>query len=303
MPFFSVIIPVYNRQTFIAKAIQSVLDQTFTDFELIIIDDASTDNTPHIIQTFTDKRIKYVRNESNLERCRSRNKGIEIAKGTYICFLDSDDYHLTHHLETLHQEIIKKNSPVALLFTNSWNCNTNELHERECPDFTKYNTFEYIGLYTFNPQRMCIHKIIAEHIQFDPSVYVCEDLDIAARIATRYPIMQIMERTTVYVHHSESFTGGDTRKAFKELENYNRIFAKPELQHCFPHKTKRQLRSMCYFHMAQYYAIHKEIRNMYTAIIKSFFLFPLGYNKKTNKILLVLFLYNIPIVGKIVQKF
>lgn len=302
MPFFSIILPVYNRQTFIARAIDSVLQQSFTDFELLIIDDASIDNTPHIIQTYTDSRIRFIQNQTNLERCHTRNKGIEQAQGTYICFLDSDDYHLPHHLETLYTEITKLHTPIALFFTNSWNSNNGNVTERTCPDLKQYNIFEYIALYTFNPQRMCIHRDITKTYTFDPAVYVCEDLDLAARIATQYPIHQIQERTTVYVHHTDSFTGGDNRKPFKELENYNRIFAKPELQNRFPLRVKRQLRSMCYFHIALYYENEKERWAMYRSIILSFVLYPLGYNRKTNKILLVLSIYNIPIVGNLIQK-
>jgi len=302
MPFFSVILPVYNREKFIAKAVDSVLNQTYTDFELILVDDASIDNTAQIIQSYHDSRIRYVRNDINIERCNSRNRGIAMARGTYICFLDSDDYHLPHHLQTLYSHILERQNPTALFFTNSWNLYNNELQERPCPDITHYNVFEYIGLYTFNPQRMCIHSSIIQQFVFDPAVYVCEDLDLAARIATQYPVMQIQERTTVYVHHAESFTGGDSRKAFKELENYKRIFAKPELRKRFPVVTKRKLLSMCYFHIAQYCNTHRELSCMYSAIIRSFVLYPPGYNGKTNKILLVLFLYNIPLLGTLFQK-
>lgn len=302
MPFFSVILPVYNRQKFIAKAIESVLAQTYTDFELIVVDDASTDDTARIVHSYDDIRIRYVKNETNIERCNSRNRGIAMARGTYICFLDSDDYHLPHHLQTLYTEIEMRNTPIALLFTNSWNETNHTREARTCPDSTTHNIFDYIALYTFNPQRMCIHTFICQQFQFDPAVYVCEDLDLAARIATQHPIIHIQERTTVYVHHVESFTGGDNRKAFKELENYNRIFAKPELRQKFSKKVQRKLRSMCYFHIANYWHTHHKTTKMYSAIIRSFMLYPPGYNGKTNKILMVMFVYNIPFLGKFLQK-
>jgi len=89
-PFFSIIIPTYNRASMIPKAIESVLQQTFVEWELIIIDDGSIDNTAEIVKTYTDSRIKYIWQE-NQERSVARNKGISIAKGRYICFLDSDN--------------------------------------------------------------------------------------------------------------------------------------------------------------------------------------------------------------------
>ncbi|MFW5851914.1 MAG: glycosyltransferase family 2 protein, partial [Bacteroidota bacterium] len=187
------------------KAIESVLSQTFEDFELIIVDDASTDNTPSCIKVYSDSRIVYIRNEKNLERCRSRNVGIEKARGKYICFLDSDDYHLENHLETLYMEIQSRLCPQALFFTNAYDEKEGVRSERMCPPIENYNVFHYIVTYTFNPQRMCVHADVCKHIQFDPEVYVCEDVDFAARIACVFPVIQIPVRTTVYVNHPDSF--------------------------------------------------------------------------------------------------
>lgn len=299
MPFFSIIIPTYNREKFILKAIGSVLNQSFTDFELIIIDDNSQDSTENIVQNIHDSRLVYIKNSENKERCISRNIGIQRAVGQYICFLDSDDYHLPNHLEYLYNEIVKRNFPIGLFFTNAYNLDGDTLSERECPEISDISIFDYIARYTFNPQRMCIHKEICAAITFDPAVYVCEDLDFAARIALKYPVFHIPVRTTVYVFHSDSFTGGDSLKSFKELENYKRIFTKPELASKFSSKVTRRLYSMCYFHISGYYEMHQQLWKMYKAIFKSFFLYPAGYNGKTNKILLVRFLYNLPVLGKI----
>ncbi|MDA3882303.1 MAG: glycosyltransferase family 2 protein [Bacteroidales bacterium] len=288
MPFFSIVLPTYNRAHMLPKAIESVLSQTFEDFELIIVDDASTDNTVSCIKSYSDSRIVYLRNEKNLERCRSRNVGIERASGTYICFIDSDDYHLPFHLEELYNEIQNLSKPQVLFFTNAFDEKLNVRSKRVCPPIENYNVFHYIVTYTFNPQRMCVHADICKHIQFDPDVYVCEDVDFAARIACAYPIVQIPARTTVYVNHPDSFTGGDSLKPFKELENYRRIFSKKELRSRIPLFSKWRLYSMCYFHIAQYYQKNKNFLKMYTAIFRSFFLCPRGYNRKTNKILCAL---------------
>ena len=95
--FFSVIIPTYNRAGLIGKAIDSVLAQTFADWELLIIDDGSTDNTRQIVEAYTDRRVKYIYQE-NAERSAARNNGVAQAAGKYICFLDSDDYCLPDRL-------------------------------------------------------------------------------------------------------------------------------------------------------------------------------------------------------------
>ena len=92
-PYFSIIIPAFNRAHLISKAIDSVIAQTFEDWELIIVDDGSTDNTKDLICNYQEKdsRINYIF-QKNAERSAARNNGIANAKGEYICFLDSDDY-------------------------------------------------------------------------------------------------------------------------------------------------------------------------------------------------------------------
>lgn len=91
IPFFSIIIPVFNRKEKISIAIQSVLDQSFNNWELLVIDDNSSDNTSEVIKSFKDPRISYFKNNKNFGAAYSRNRGIEKAKGEIISFLDSDD--------------------------------------------------------------------------------------------------------------------------------------------------------------------------------------------------------------------
>jgi len=98
-PTVSVIIPTYNRAHLISRAIKSVLNQTYQDFELIVVDDGSTDNTEEVIQNFKDKRIKYFRHKINRGGNMARNTGLKNSKGQYIAFLDSDDEWLPEKLE------------------------------------------------------------------------------------------------------------------------------------------------------------------------------------------------------------
>lgn len=91
MPKISVILPVYNGEQYIAEAVQSILDQTFKDFELLVINDASTDNTLSVLRSFTDPRIRIVNNEVNLKVVKSLNKGLELSSGEYIARMDGDD--------------------------------------------------------------------------------------------------------------------------------------------------------------------------------------------------------------------
>jgi glycosyltransferase involved in cell wall biosynthesis len=118
-PKVSIIIPTYNRANLIGRAIQSVLDQTYKDFELIIVDDGSIDYTEDIIKEFQkkDKRIKYIRREKNRGGSAARNTGIKAARGEYIAFQDSDDEWLPEKLEK--QMNVFENAPaeVGVVYT------------------------------------------------------------------------------------------------------------------------------------------------------------------------------------------
>lgn len=95
----SIIIPTYNRAALLTASVQSVLQQTYTDFELLIVDDGSTDNTDMVVESISDKRIRYLKMPENKGVAAARNKGLRQAKYEYIAFQDSDDYWLPDKLE------------------------------------------------------------------------------------------------------------------------------------------------------------------------------------------------------------
>jgi glycosyltransferase involved in cell wall biosynthesis len=97
-PRVSVVLCVYNQAAYVAEAIASILGQTLTDLELIVVDDGSTDSSPEVIHRFTDPRIRYVRNERNLGHASSLNRGVALARGRYLAIMDSDDISLPERL-------------------------------------------------------------------------------------------------------------------------------------------------------------------------------------------------------------
>lgn len=115
----SVILPVYNSQLYIRKAIESVLAQTFTDFELIIVNDGSTDNTPEIINEFTDERIRLI-NQENLGPGAARNNALKVAKGDYVMYLDSDDWFCPDALEIAYGEITRFDADLTFFQMINW---------------------------------------------------------------------------------------------------------------------------------------------------------------------------------------
>jgi len=98
-PLVSVLMPIYNGELYLKEAIESILNQTFTDFEFIIINDGSSDGSEAIILSYDDTRIRYVKNESNLKISQTLNKGVALAKGQYIARMDADDISYSERFE------------------------------------------------------------------------------------------------------------------------------------------------------------------------------------------------------------
>ncbi|MBI4947156.1 MAG: glycosyltransferase family 2 protein [Bacteroidetes bacterium] len=217
-PFFSVILPTYNRSGFIGKAIDSVLTQIFTDFELIIIDDGSTDNTKEVVSSFSDERISYYY-QKNQERSVSRNNGIQKAQGTYICFLDSDDYFLPSHLSVLYANIEKNNFTIALFHTYQQYVRNGRVEDMICYDnYINHDLLEtdcrlINNVWLFSPsiQTTAIHKNICSNILFDSYPIPFECYEFMGRVAAFYNVVKIPEKTVLMQLHENNSTVYDVR--------------------------------------------------------------------------------------------
>ena len=117
-PKISVVMPLYNSEKFIETAVESVLTQTFKDFELILVDDCSTDSTLEIISNYDDQRIRIVQKDENSGESASRNLGIKVANGKYIYFADHDDAMLENTLEIFYNAA--ERSQAEVVFMNHW---------------------------------------------------------------------------------------------------------------------------------------------------------------------------------------
>ena len=137
---FSIIVPTYNRKEYISKCIESVLNQTYDNFELIIVDDGSTDNTEDIIKSYTDKRIKYYKNQ-NHGIGYSRNYGINKAVGDYLIFLDSDDYFSNNTLDVISKNI--KSNDILIFNYIEYYEKDNSTKKISFPIFNDYNLSDH----------------------------------------------------------------------------------------------------------------------------------------------------------------
>lgn len=121
-PNVSVIIPTYNAESFLAETIQSVLDQAYTEFELIIVDDASTDQTSKIIQGFDDPRIKFIQHEKNLGADMARHNGLQVSSGEIVTFWDHDDLFHPENIQT-HVAYLESHPDVDLTYNGRFELN------------------------------------------------------------------------------------------------------------------------------------------------------------------------------------
>lgn len=187
-PLVSVIIPTYNRSWMVQEAIDSVLDQDFTDYELIVVDDGSGDSTPTILAGYG--RAITVHHQSNRGVSAARNHGIAAASGQLIAFLDSDDLWLPRKLAT--QVKFFKDHPDAVINQTQerWIRNGVRVNPRQRHHKFSGMIFEHsLALCLVSPSAVMLKKSLFDDVGvFDEQLPACEDYDLWLRISCRYPV-------------------------------------------------------------------------------------------------------------------
>jgi glycosyltransferase involved in cell wall biosynthesis len=200
--YFSIILPTYNRAAFLPRAIQSVLDQTFNDFELIVVDDGSTDNTQEVLATFNHPRIKFYA-KKNEERSIARNFGIDHALGRYINFLDVDDYFYPHHLLTAYQYLKSANEPEVLHL--GYELKRDNLVIHRCDRFTDNINYNLAFSNELSCNSVFIRSDVAAEFKFipDKQAVVSEDWYLWLRLGSRFKFHYVNEITSVVCDHGD----------------------------------------------------------------------------------------------------
>lgn len=251
MPIVSVIIPTYNRADLVGRAIQSVLNQTYQDFEIIIIDDASTDNTDKIMILLNDKKIKYIKNKKNVGGSESRNIGIKNAKGKYIAFLDSDDEWMPTKLEKQLRKINESSVFAKIIYAGYWVVKNDILELGQIPS-RKGNIHkdllyqDYVSpTSTIFLKKNCFEKAG----YFNPVLNARQDYDMWLRLSCHYNFDYVKE-PLVKLFVTENCI---TRNIKSRFEAFHIIISKiiEEMEH-FPEKEKKSILSTQYFSMARY---------------------------------------------------
>jgi len=198
IPHFSVIIPTYQRKEFLKTAVDSVLKQSFKDFELIVVDDGSTDGTKEMLCAISDKRLRCTHQEHK-GAAAARNQGLEHARAAYICFLDSDDRFKPKKLEVTYQ-YTRKYPDIEIFHTEElWYRNAELLNQKKIHKKPDGEVFaNALKLCCISISTAAIKKEVFDNIgNFDEAMPACEDYDFWLRASAVYPVKLIPEVLTL----------------------------------------------------------------------------------------------------------
>lgn len=264
-PLVSVIIPAYNRANLIGRSIDSVLNQAFKDFEVIVVDDGSIDNTKSVVESFNDSRIKYIKNKRNIGAAVTRNIGIKNAKGKYIAFQDSDDEWLPEKLEKQIKDF--ENSPVSVgvSYTGYLLINNNKKKYIPLKKYKKRNgnihkellRGNFVGTPTMLVKKGCFEKVG----MFDENLDALEDWELAIRLSKYYDF-KFIDKPLLLANHSANSISNNYKTIAGAIEK----IAKKHLKE----SDKKELSN--YYHRIGYNLClcgdYKEGRSYYIKSIK-----------------------------------
>jgi len=197
---FSIIIPTYNRAHLIGKTISSLLNQNYPGFELIIVDDGSTDQTEELIRGLDDPRIKYYKKE-NGGVSSARNYGLAFCSGDFINFFDSDDLAYPNHLQEAFNFISADSSTKILMFDFEWG-NAERTNVKEV--LMRYENPNEAILSSNFPSTNCVflHKSVFKEVRFNESLTIAEDWEFWLKHSVRHKFFLGKIKTSYFIDHS-----------------------------------------------------------------------------------------------------
>ena len=211
-PKVTVFIPVYNREHYVGEAIESILSQTFSDFELLIVDDGSTDRSVEIIQTYHDPRIRFVCNEENIGIPRTRNKGVQLARGQYMAMLDSDDRAVSTRLE---KQVAFLDSNPGHAQVGSWcrmiAANGSSLKQiRRQPMHSDDIHVQFLFRCAMSNRSIMARTAIMQEFGYRNDYPRCQDYELHVRLAKQYKQGNLQECLVEGRVHPQQITGQTT---------------------------------------------------------------------------------------------
>ena len=271
----SIITPVYNGEEFLNRSIKSVLDQTYQNWELLLIDDGSDDDSVNIIESYLlDKRIRLLKNKSNSGISATRNKGIRNSNGEYIALLDQDDEWFPEKLQKQVQVFNSLDNSFGLVYSNiEVRFDNGKITERKLNIAPKSQIDENLKLILLNnlisSPTVLLKKTVLDDVGlFDESIqWGGDDYDLWIRIAHKYKFGYIDEVLCIRHEHQKNYSADKKRmmdRTIELVEKYVQDFGlDPEL--------KKKTRSNLYYRFGIESLKKKDILNGFTYIAKSLF--------------------------------
>jgi len=213
--------PTYKRPDKLKRAVESVLNQTFGDFEIVIVNNANED----VILPIQDNRITLLQ-EKQKGANFARNKGIKNSNGEFICFLDDDDVYLENHLNTLH-DLIKSNGEKVGLYRTFTKVELSEGVFEDQKIITKdegETELDHLLSVLLVMHCVCCHREVLLNVTFDPEIKVAQDYHLWIRILSKYPIFEAPKITTIYYKTEDSISSPSMEKYFLYIDVYGSLF-------------------------------------------------------------------------------
>ena len=221
MPKVTVLMPVYNGEGFIKKAIDSILNQTFTDYEFLIINDKSTDDTKNLILSYNDKRIRFLQNENNLGQMGTLNIGIRLSGGEYVARMDQDDISLPERLEK-EVNLLDKKRDITLVYADSYIIDAGgRRRPKTLFDYSKpYRMLVFDKLLRRNfitgNTVMMRKKVLNNSSSYNANYRIAAEYDLYLRLTQQYAVDFIDEVLAEYRVHGEN-ASRQTENTMKEI--------------------------------------------------------------------------------------
>jgi glycosyltransferase involved in cell wall biosynthesis len=288
MPLVSVIIPSYNRAKLVPETIKSVLNQTFQDFEIIVVDDGSTDNTYKTVSSFP---VKYIKQE-NQGLPNARNTGIRAAQGKYIAILDSDDCFFENSLEK-RVEVMEKYPRVALVYSQILTMDENsQVTGMTYPPFKKSylrdgrrELHDLLYVNHIPASTVMIRRSSLDQVGlFNPTfIHGQEDLEMWVRLCAAYDSAFIAEPLLKLRIHSQRMTSQLNMGQFEKNHKLiiDSVFDNPELSPLFV-AERDKIYSHLYYFMAEVAYMKRDMKFLRGYIIKALKLYPQGMFSSTG---------------------
>lgn len=253
--FFTIILPTYNRARMLEKTLFSLLQQTHQEFEIIVVDDGSTDDTEELLKKIKDPRLKYFKKD-NGGVSSARNYGLQFAKGEYINFFDSDDLAYPNHLAEANIYVEKHPDAKIIFFDFEWGDPERKNVKEVIMRFKNPNKAILLSNY---PSTNCVflHKSIFKALRFNESLNIAEDWEFWLKNSVRHQFHLGRVKTSYFVDHHER---GVRKFNLGNVANQTKLLLKALTEDQLFYDTNKKWLPQIHSHMLSYISIHAAIQ-------------------------------------------